>query len=539
MVLRFAEPAFGWVDTPLTIRHLLDANVHSAADQVIAYRDMVRYDYLELRRRIGRLAAALAALGVEQGATVAILDWDSHRYLEHYFAVPMMGAVLQTVNIRLSPDQLRYTLTHARADIIVVHEDFWPLIEAMRAQLPDVRSIVAIRERDIDLPSWSVGEYEALLASADRAYDFVDFDENALATTFYTSGTTGLPKQVCFSHRQLVLHTLALGAALGSRKGLGLRAGDVYMPLTPMFHVHAWGMPYLATMLGLRQIYPGRYDVDAILRWREAEGVTFSHGVPTVLQMVLAGAERQGIRLDGWQMLLGGSALTRDLADAARATGMTIAAGYGMSETGPVISIGEESSDPYSTIRSGKPIPLVSAAIVGEDMNVLACDDAASGELVVRAPWLTPCYPGDDPASRDLWRAGWLHTQDIASIDEVGSIQIRDRLKDVIKSGGEWISSLMLEELIIRHPDVAEVAVVGISDPKWQERPVAIVVPTRDGVPTLQDINGLLAGFVEDGAISRFALLNDVMLVDALPRTGVGKINKKLLREAIEAKSKP
>ncbi|HUD93655.1 AMP-binding protein [Sphingobium sp.] len=368
---------------------------------------------------------------------------------------------------------------------------------------------------------------------------FVDFDENALATTFYTSGTTGLPKQVCFSHRQLVLHTLALGAALGGRKGLGLRAGDVYMPLTPMFHVHAWGMPYLATMLGLRQIYPGRYEVDAILRWREAEGVTFSHGVPTVLQMVLGGAERLGIRLDGWQMLLGGSALTRDLADAARATGMTIAAGYGMSETGPVISIGEESADPYSTIRSGKPIPLVSAAIVDEEMKALPCDDAASGELVVRAPWLTPCYPGDEPASRDLWRGGWLHTQDIASIDEAGSIQIRDRLKDVIKSGGEWISSLMLEELIIRHPDVAEVAVVGVSDAKWQERPVAIVVATRDGVPTHEAINALLARFVEEGAISRFALLDDVMLVDALPRTGVGKIDKKLLRQALEAKSKP
>lgn len=537
MSLRFAMPAPGRVDTPLTIRHLLDANIRSAADQTIGYRDTVRYDYREFRRRVGRLASVLSGLGIGQGMTVAILDWDSHRYLEHYFAVPMMGAVLQMVNIRLSLEQMRYTLAHARADVVVVHEDFWPVIEAMRSELPNVRSIIAIDESGSGAPDWTVGCYEALLQEADPDYPFEDFDENAIATTFYTSGTTGLPKQVCFSHRQLVLHTLAFGTALGGRKGVGMRAGDVYMPLTPMFHVHAWGMPYLATMLGLKQIYPGKYEVDTILRLRASEGITFSHGVPTVLQMVLTGAAKQELRLDGWQMMVGGSVLTGELADAARSQGMIIACGYGMSETGPVISLGEESDDPYSTIRSGKPIPLVSTEIVDENMIPLPADDMVQGELVLRAPWLTQSYPGDDAASEALWRGGWLHTQDIATIDNGGSIQIRDRIKDVIKSGGEWISSLMLEEIIIQHPDVAEVAVVGVADAKWQERPVAVVVPRAGAVPTTGTINGLLEISVRQGTISRFALLDDVIIIEALPKTSVGKIDKKALRRALESEA--
>lgn len=537
MALRYATPAQGRIDTPLTIRHLLDANILSAAGRTIGYRDALRYEYRELRRRIGRLASALAKLGAGQGTTVAILDWDSHRYLEHYFAVPMMGAVLQTVNIRLSPEQIRYTLTHAGAEILIVHADFWPLIDTLRPDLPGVRAIVAIGEERTDVPAWAVADYEALLAEADPGFAFVDFDENALATTFYTSGTTGLPKQVCFSHRQLVLHTLALGTALGTRKGLGLRADDVYMPLTPMFHVHAWGLPYLATMLGLKQHYPGRYEADAILRWRAAEGVTFSHGVPTVLQMVLGEAAKQDARLDGWQMLVGGSALTRELADAARARGMTIAAGYGMSETGPVISIGEESADPYSVVRSGKPIPLVSAAIVDEEMRFQPADDEAVGELVLRAPWLTPSYPGEEAASTALWQGGWLHTQDIASIDPGGSIRIRDRIKDVIKSGGEWISSLTLEDLIAQHPDVAEVAVVAIADPKWQERPAAVVVARPGTVPTREAINDLLSRSVEQGTISRYALLDEVVIMDSLPKTGIGKVDKKALRASLGARN--
>lgn len=531
MPLRYASPAAEAHASPLTVRHLLDANALSAANQEIVYRDQLRMTYADLRARIARLAGALGALGVGEGTTVAVLDWDSHRYLEAFFAVPMMGAVLQTANVRLSPDQLRYTLHHAGAEVLLVHRDFLPLVEAMRGELPMVRAIVALMDGSAeDAPEWCAGEYEALLSASVPRASFDDFDENALATTFYTSGTTGLPKAVCFTHRQIVLHTLALCAALGSAAGPGLRRDDVYMPLTPMFHVHAWGMPFAATMLGLKQVYPGRYEPDRVVRLRRDEGVTFSHCVPTVLQMVMEAARAAGTRLDRWHVILGGSALTRELHDAASAMGIMVTPGYGMSETGPVIALGRAGAHGDEAIRSGVPVPLISARIVDPDMNPLAADDHALGELVLRGPWLTPCYIGDWAASEALWRGGWLHTQDMATIASNGSIQIRDRIKDVIKTGGEWICSLTVEELIAAHEDVAQVAVVGVPDPKWQERPVAMIVPVPGRVPTCEAIRQLLSHAVASGRISRFAVVDAIVRVEALPLTSVGKVDKKAIR---------
>ena len=531
MPLRFPLRTAETHTPPLTIGHLLDGNALGTASQEIVYREAVRMTYADLRDRVARLAGMLSRLGVTQGSTVAMLDWDSHRYLEAYFAVPMMGAVLQTANIRLSPDQLRYTLDHAGAELLLVHGDFLPLVETMRAALPGVRAVVALMDgADDAAPAWCAGEYEALLREAPSAR-FDEIDENALATTFYTSGTTGLPKAVCFTHRQLVLHTLALATALGTADGPGLRRGDVYMPLTPMFHVHAWGMPYVATMLGLKQIYPGRYEAAMILDLRAREGVSFSHCVPTILQMLL-GTDR---RLDGWHLVIGGSAVTRELYDAARAAGAEITAGYGMSETGPLVSIARVGADRYDSIRSGTPVPLVSAKIVDAEMQALAADDETLGELVIRSPWLTPAYPGDEPASEELWRGGWLHTQDIATIRQDGSIQIRDRIKDVIKSGGEWISSLTLEDLIVAREDVDEVAVVGIPDPKWQERPMAVIVPAPGTAPTVADIRATLSAAIASGQIGRFAQIDSILCVAALPRTSVGKIDKKAVRAMLAA----
>jgi fatty-acyl-CoA synthase len=378
---------------------------------------------------------------------------------------------------------------------------------------------------------WCAGEYEALLREA-SPMQFEELDENALATTFYTSGTTGLPKAVCFTHRQLVLHTLALATALGTVDGPGLRRGDVYMPLTPMFHVHAWGMPYVATMLGLKQVYPGRYEADRILAMREREGVSFSHCVPTILQMLLGASEQ---RLDGWHLVIGGSAVTRELFDLATAAGAAITAGYGMSETGPLVAIARGGANPYDAIRSGTPVPLVSVKIVDAAMQGLTADDETLGELVIRSPWLTPAYPGDEPASAQLWDGGWLHTQDIATIRQDGSIQIRDRIKDVIKSGGEWISSLTLEDLIVARDDVADVAVVGIPDQKWQERPMAVIVPAHDVAPTVADIRATISAAIASGQISSFAQIDAILCVDALPRTSVGKIDKKALRSMLAA----
>src|SRR5574340_953732 len=264
-------PAYAY---PLLIKQLLLTPLANAPGQEIVYRDLSRCDYRTLRARIGRLGSAL---GVRPGQTVAVMDWDSHRYLECFFAIPMLGAVLLTVNTRLSPEQIAYTLNHARADVLLVHEDFLPLLESFCARLETVQRFVLLSDAAVpDCPAPFATDYETLLAGGDPEHIFPDFDENTRATTFYTTGTTGSPKGVYFSHRQLVLHTLAAAAAFGTAPVQG-RFGrdDVYMPITPMFHVHAWGLPYVATMLGVKQVYPGRYQPDVLLQLIRREGVTF------------------------------------------------------------------------------------------------------------------------------------------------------------------------------------------------------------------------------------------------------------------------
>ncbi len=539
MALRFAQPAEEAYRFPLTIGHLLDAAVVTSGDQEIVYRDQVRYNYRKLRERIGRLASLLAGVGAQEGMTIAVMDWDSHRYLESYFAVPMMGAVLMTVNIRLAPAQIAYTLAHSKAEILLVHRDFFPLVEQILPQLPDIRAVIAIADgNDIECPAFAAGEYEKLSAAASPEFEFRDFDENALATTFYTTGTTGNPKGVCFSHRQIVLLTLAAKAPFGVTKGIGFGYGDVYMPLTPMFHVHAWGVPYMATLLGLKQIYPGRYDPDVILDLKEREGVTFSHCVPTIMRMVLDAAQRRDSDLSGWTVKIGGAALTASLCREGRKRGVQLVSGYGMSETAPTIAIArwrdreaDEEAQIAAMIVSGVPIPLVSARIVDAQMNELPADGKTQGELVLRAPWLTPCYVGDREASDALWRGGWMHTQDVATIDPDGTIIIRDRLKDVVKTGGEWLCSVALENLIAGAEGVAEVAVIGVPDARWGERPIGIITRKGQIDPTLECVNARISAAVSRGELSRFAVLDRLEIVEALPRTSVGKIDKKALRQ--------
>jgi fatty-acyl-CoA synthase len=547
--LRFAAPVAEAYAYPLLIRHLLHAPLATARQQEIVYRDRYRGSYVDLEQRIGRLAGALSNLGVEEGHTVAVMDWDSHRYLECFFAIPMMGAVLQTVNVRLSPEQIAWTLAHASADVLLIHRDFLPLLPGIRERAQHLRAVVLIgdgEEPGVDQEQSGIaGEYEMLLSRAESGYAFRDFDENAIATTFYTTGTTGEPKGVCFSHRQLVLHTLAVMAASASPAyGQSFRRGDVYMPLTPMFHVHAWGNPFVATALGVKQVYPGRYIPEEILALRRREGVSFSHCVPTILRMLLSSAGAQDDALQGWKMCIGGSALSTGLAREALERGMDVYAGYGMSETGPVLAISQLDA-PAGTLpaeqelaarcRTGKPIPLVDIRIVDEDGSPLPHDDRASGEIVVRAPWTTPCYTNNPTASDTLWRGGYLHTQDVARIDAHGSLQICDRLKDVIKTGGEWLSSLELEEILSRHPGVAEVAVVGVRDERWGERPQAFVVPHEGEVPTEDEIRDCVAAVVREGHLPRYAIPERVSFLSALPKTSVGKIDKRRLRDSAAA----
>ena len=531
---------------PLLIKTLLHSGLRAAPEQEIVYADRLRYDYRALHGRVSALANALTQLGVRHGDTVGVLDWDSHRYLECYFAVPSVGAVLHMVNVRLSPEQILYTINHAEDDFLLVHSDFLPLLEAIKDRIERPAKIILLSD-DGQVPATSVtlaGEYEALLAASTAEFDFPDFDENTRATTFYTTGTTGLPKGVFFSHRQLVLHTLAVAAMFGSSPTQGrLHRADVYMPITPMFHVHAWGFPFVATMLGIKQVYPGRYAPDLLLRLIAEEQVTFSHCVPTLLQMLLSQPAAADIDLRGWKVVIGGSALPKALAMMALERGIDVFAGYGMSETCPIMTVAhlppnrrpaDMAEDAAMRCRTGRAAPLVELRLLGPDGAVLPFDGKSAGEIVARAPWLTQAYLKNPQASADLWSGGYLHTGDIGTIGEEGWLQITDRAKDVIKTGGEWVSSIEIEDILLTHPAVNEAAVIGVPDDKWGERPIAIVVLVADTDPAglERQLKEHVARHAERGLISKYAVPDRIVPVAALPRTSVGKLDKKALRQA-------
>jgi len=533
---------------PLLIKQLLHTPLAIAPDQEITYQGKLRYTYRTLQQRIGRLANGLTGLGLESGQTVAMMDWDSHRYLECFFAVPMMGAILQTVNVRLSAEQILYTLNHAKADALLVNREFFELLAPIASRLETVKHFVLIDDEQtpVNPPVSFSAEYEALLAGAEPDFDFPDFDENSQATVFYTTGTTGLPKGVYFSHRQLVLHTMGVATCLGSAATQGrLHRDDVYMPITPMFHVHAWGFPYIATLLGLKQVYPGRYLPGSLLQLIKDEGVTFSHCVPSIMQMLLSHPGSETIDLSRWKVLIGGSAMSPALARAGHKRGIDLLTGYGMSETCPVLTIAhldsadlQASPDEQAAIRckTGLPLPLVDLRIVSEDMTEIAHDGMSTGEVVVRSPWLTQGYLDAAQASEELWAGGYLHTQDIGNIDPRGYLKITDRIKDVIKTAGEWTSSLQLEDVVVQHEAVHEVAVIGLPDEKWGERPLALVVlkPEFVGQVTEHAIRNFAAHLVESTGISRHGVLLQIRFVNSLIKTSVGKMNKREMRVTYE-----
>ncbi len=383
---RVIPPADGAYQYPLLIKRLLMSGARYEKTREIIYRDQLRYSYPTLIERVARLANVLTAAGVKAGDTVAVMDWDSHRYLECMFAIPMIGAVIHTINVRLSPEQILYTMNHAEDRFVLVNSEFVGLYQAIAPHLSTVEKTLVLTdlpEKTADLPNL-VGEYEQLLAAASPQYDFQDFDENSVATTFYTTGTTGNPKGVYFTHRQLVLHTMGVSTIMGAIDSVRLLGtNDVYMPITPMFHVHAWGLPYVATMLGLKQVYPGRYDPEFLVELWRKEKVTFSHCVPTILQMLLNAKGAQGTDFGGWKIVIGGSALNRTLYETAKARGIQLTAAYGMSETGPLVSCahlndelmaGTEDERTTYRIKAGVPGPLVEAAIVDAEGHFLPAD---------------------------------------------------------------------------------------------------------------------------------------------------------------------
>lgn len=530
---------------PLLIKQLLNNTIHYAPNREIVYRDLARFTYTDFYDRINRLAAGLSALGVKPGDTVAVLDWDSHRYLECFFAVPMMGAILHTVNVRLSPDQILFTMNHAEDAVVLVHEDFLPVVEGISSKLETVNTFVLIKDGperpETKLPI--AVEYEEMLARSSEVFEFPEFDENSQATTFYTTGTTGLPKGVYFSHRQLVLHTLSVGLAVAGYTAPGrFQSADVYMPITPMFHVHAWGFPYLAVLLGAKQVYPGRFIPERVLKLIAEEKVTFTHCVPTVLHMLIEDPAAKDVDLRGLKINTGGMALPRGLAKTVMQMGIDVFHGYGMSETCPILTLANlkphmmdwdmERQLDYRT-KTGFPLPLVDLAVVDDTGNPVPRDGQTTGEIVVRTPYCTQGYFKEIDRSEELWEGGRLHTGDVATVDEEGYVQIRDRLKDAIKTGGEWVSSLELESLLSRHEAVSEAAVVGIPHEKWGERPAALIVLKSDETDRVQpeDFRGFLMQFVELGVISKWAVPDSFRFVESIPRTSVGKIDKKVIRD--------
>ena len=543
---RILPPADNAYQYPLLIKQLLLSGPRLRPEQEIWYGNRSKYTYTDLVERIHRLANALTDAGVKPGDTVAVMDWDTPRYLECFFAIPMIGAVLHTINVRLSPDQIVYTMNHADDAVVLVHDDFLPVIESVKDDIKTVRNYIQLTDeasaKSTELPT--AGEYEALLAKAGTSFDFPDFDENSIATTFYTTGTTGNPKGVFFSHRQLVLHTLAMTGALSGYDEMPLlRSSSVYMPVTPMFHVHAWGVPYAATMLGIKQVYPGRYEPEMLVDLLKEHKVTFSHCVPTIMQMMMGTESIKTADLSNWHVLIGGSALTKSLCDASAKLGIHMYTAYGMSETCPLLCATHMKPEDLELpleqqtakrIKTGIATALVDMEIFDPEGNPVAHDGEAKGEVVARAPWLTQSYFKEKEKGEELWKGGWLHTGDVASMDPDGTLVIKDRIKDVIKTGGEWLSSLDLENLISQHPSVAATAVVGVPDEKWGERPHALVTLKPGETATLEDIQNHLRQFVDSGEINKWAIPAQIDFVEDIPKTSVGKINKKLIRDQLQ-----
>ena len=547
-----AQEAYGF---PLIIKQLLNRAKIASKDQTISYADKVTYTYAEFFKRVNRLANVLKNMGLQAGDVVAVMDWDSHRYLEAYFAVPMSGMILQTVNVRLAEDKVLYTINHSKPKPLLLNAEFEPMAKNYRHEAPSIEKIIWLDDTQYDeddtkndtkteqtsMPDYAEGEYEAMLAAASDEFDFPDFDENTIATTFYTSGTTGDPKGVFFTHRQIVLQTLSstLASAL-SAEGQGARYNDVYMPMTPLFHVHAWCWPYGATMIGLKQVYPGRYVSEVLVDLIEQHKVTLSHGVPTILQMLIKEMATRGRKFNGLKLSVGGSKLNEALAEAAIESGIEFISGFGMSESCPVLArmaFGDQTSAMTTTEEinyrclSGSPIMLVSMELWDANGKSLPMDGESTGELVVRAPWLTQSYFKNPDAGDELWRGGWMHTQDIACITADGTLKITDRLKDVIKSGGEWVSSLEVENILSFHPCVAEVAVIGVADEKWGERPLALVVLKPDHTDIkAEDILALGHQAVEKGYLPKYGVPSEIKFLREMPKTSVGKLDKKKMR---------
>jgi fatty-acyl-CoA synthase len=520
-------------DSPLTINVIFEHSrrVHSDSEVVTFMGDATRRaSYGEMGERAEQLAAALKRLGIKQGDRVGTFCWNSQEHLESYFAIPCMGAVLHTLNLRLFPEQLAYIINHAEDRAIIVDDSLIPVLARIAPELKTVEHFIVVGSGDASALG-DVLRYEELIAAESPGVQWPEIEERSAAAMCYTSGTTGNPKGVVYSHRSTYLHSLAVC----SGSTFAFTEYDRILPIVPMFHANAWGLPYAGWFAGSDFIMPGRFmQAEPLCRLIMSERPTFAGAVPTIWNDVLRYAETNAVDMSSLRMIIcGGSAVPRSLMERfERRFGVKIIQAWGMTETSPMCALAYPPKDCEAEreldwrAKTGRIKHGVELRIMDGD-TVLPWDGQSVGEIEVRGPWITASYYGDDTPEK--FHDGWLRTGDVGSVDSKGFIQITDRAKDVIKSGGEWISTVELENAIMGHPDVIEAAVIGVPDEKWDERPLACVVLKETSAATAELLRAYLAERVVKWWVpERWAFINEV------PKTSVGKFDKKVLRKRRE-----
>ncbi|SHK59881.1 fatty-acyl-CoA synthase [Shimia gijangensis] len=522
---------------PLRIADILTyaAEIHPTGE-IVSVRtegDIHRTTYRETSERVARLAHGLNAQGAKTGDRIATLAWNGYRHFELYYAISGIGAVCHTINPRLSAEQMTYIVTHAEDTMLFVDLTFVPLVAALRGQWPDGLKIVVMTDR-AHMPEGDYLCYEELLEGQADSYDWPEFSEETAAALCYTSGTTGNPKGTLYTHRSTVLHAMMVGLGLPA----ALQPGKKILPVVPLFHVNAWGLPYAAPLTGASLIFPGpALDGESLFRLMDTENVFSAWGVPTVWLGLQGEIAKQGRIPNGFgDMVVGGSAAPASMIRDFEERGVNVCHAWGMTEMSPVGTQGNLpahlehlSMDEKVALKGkqGRRIFGVDLKIVDEDGGRLPHDGEAAGELFVRGNAITSGYFHNDEASAAAFDAeGWFGTGDVATIDKDGYLTITDRAKDLIKSGGEWISSLDLENTVMAHPKVANCAVISVAHPKWDERPLLIVVPSPEGKPEVSELMALL-----DEHFAKWQLPDDVVFVDELPLTATGKVSKLTLRK--------
>jgi len=528
------------LNTTTIIRHA----ARTYPEQEIVYRTADggwdRYTYADAYARIQRSANALRSIGVGPGDVVGILDWNSKRHYELYWAIPGLAAVMLQMNLRLAPEDLAYVTGHSDASVVLIDESLLPVAEALAPHTPNVKTWVVMTDKplaDITTTLPHAVHWEDLLADAGPEIDWPVIDETSSYSACYTTGTTGRPKGIYYSHRGIYLHTLAEGA------GLGMSSDDAVMLITPMFHGQGWGLPQAAAYSAAKIVLPGRYiaeDTSVLVDAMIAEQVTVANGAPAIFQPMMNYIKTLAVAPDfSRARLLSGAtepplSLMRDFHDI---TGADVIHAYGATETTPLVAVNRGLKPSLRGVisdeekwdlkrKQGLPVNGIDIRIVDAEGNDLPHDGTSQGEVLLRGPWIIERYHKlDDDADKFLdgyWRSG-----DVGTIDPNGYLKITDRIKDVVKSGGEWISSIDMENALVAHPKIAEAAVIGVPHPKWQERPVALVVTTDGQELPLSEIHELLAD-----AFAKWQLPETVLYLDQLPRTSVGKLDKKAMRAA-------